>query len=117
MTFERFDVHVVDFPHSDTTRTGRRPALVLCDNAFAHATGNVPLAMITSAEHSAWPGDCPIDDLAAAGLRTPCKVRLRFVTLATSLLGERIGQLAASDAACVQSALRSVLLPAGAGTH
>lgn len=113
MSFERHAVHVIEFPFSDGTRSKRRPALVLGDADFADATGNVTLAMITSAKHPEWPGDCAIGNVAAAGLRTPCRVRLRFVTLAVAFVGERIGQLAADDSTRVTDAIRSVLLSTG----
>ena len=111
MTCERFAVHVVDFPFSDSGRSKRRPALALTDARWSAATGNVVLAMITSARQSDWPGDCAIGDRAAAGLTADCKVRPRLLTLATSILGERIGCLSHGDAARVEAALRSVLLP------
>ena len=110
MTCERFDLHVVAFPFSDSPRIKRRPVLVLSNAAFHRATGNVQAAMITSASHSDWPGDTPIEDLPAAGLKAACKVRMRLVTLEITLLGGRIGALSASDAWRVRDALRAVLI-------
>jgi mRNA interferase MazF len=66
---EAFDVVVVPFPFTDRAASKRRPALVLSDaDAFKAATGQVVLAMITSAKHAGWPLDILIEDLAAAGL-------------------------------------------------
>lgn len=108
MTFDRFAVHYVEFPFSDQPRRKGRPALVLTDPDFTHATGNVTVAMITSAKHSSWPGDCPIDDLGAVGLTQACKVRMRFTTIATPRIGRFQGRLAAQDRMQVVDALRGL---------
>lgn len=55
------------------------------------------MAMITSAKHQPWPGDAPIRDHAAAGLRVPCTVRLKLFTLDNRLILRRAGKLAAAD--------------------
>ena len=66
MGCEAFDVVVVPFPFTDRAASKRRPALVLSDaSAFNAATGQVVLAMITSAKHACWPLDVLIEDLAA----------------------------------------------------
>ncbi|MET0362403.1 MAG: type II toxin-antitoxin system PemK/MazF family toxin [Sphingobium sp.] len=109
MAFDRFDICVIDFPFSDRDVTKRRPALVICDRDFIARTGNILFAMITSAKHSAWPGDCPIAELEAAGLPSACKVRMRFSTIAAELVTERRGSLAAPDKALVQAALHDTV--------
>ena len=106
MTFDRFAVHYVDFPFSDRPLQKGRPALVLSGSDFARTTGNVTVAMITSAKHSSWPGDCPIDDLGSVGLAHACKIRMRFTTIATPRIGRFQGRLAARDRAKVAAALR-----------
>ena len=106
MTFERFAVHFVEFPFSDKLRQKGRPALVLSDPAFSHAAGNVIVAMITSARHSDWPGDCMIEDLGAAGLPHKSIVRLRFATLAVERIGRLQGHLARDDRERVADAVR-----------
>lgn len=108
MSFERFAIHFVEFPFSDKPLQKGRPALVISDHAFSHATGNVIVAMITSARHSDWPGDCVIDDLGAAGLTHSSIVRLRFATIASPRLGRLQGHLARGDRARVTDALRAV---------
>ena len=109
MTFERFAVHFVEFPFSDKPRQKGRPALVLTDREFAVATGNVTVAMITSARHSAWPGDCVIDDLGAAGLTRGSMVRMRFATIAVQRIGKSHGRLTDADRSRVTHALRGQL--------
>lgn len=69
MTFERFAVVRVPFPFTDRDAAKNRPALVLSsDAAFNTPAGHSVLAMITSEGNASWPLDCPIADLATAGL-------------------------------------------------
>ena len=109
VSFDRFAIHFVEFPFSDKPLQKGRPALVLSDAAFSQATGNVIVAMITSARHSDWPGDCSIDDLGAAGLIHQSIVRLRFATIANPRLGRLQGHLARDDRARVADAMRAAL--------
>lgn len=96
------------FPFTDKVGAKRRPALALSGPAFNRARHSV-LAMITSKGHSPWPGDTPIGDLAAAGLRVPCLVRLELFTLDNRLILSRLGTLAEADAESVQYALRAAV--------
>jgi mRNA interferase MazF len=109
VTFERFAVHFVEFTFSDKPRQKGRPALVLTAPEFARATGNVTVAMITSAKHSSWPGDCVIDDLGAAGLTRGSMVRLRLATIAVQRIGRSQGRLAQVDRARVTDAFHELL--------
>ena len=65
--FAAFDVVVVPFPFTDRDASKRRPALVLTQAAFNQTTQHSVLAMITSADQSAWLGDRPIQNLAESG--------------------------------------------------
>lgn len=70
MSCEAFDVVVVLFPFTDRAASKRRPALVLSDaSAFNAATGQVVLAMITSAKHVGWPLDVLVISRPLAYLR------------------------------------------------
>ena len=92
-----FDVVIVPFPFTDQNASKRRPALVLSGAAFNLAAQHSVLAMITSADQSAWLGDCPILHLASAGLTTACLVRLKLFTLDHRLIIRKSGCLAATD--------------------
>lgn len=63
------------------------------------------LAMITTGVRSSWPGDTPITDLGAAGLKRPCVVRLKLVTVVNRLIAARIGYLTEVDRRAVATAL------------
>ena len=110
MTFERFDVVRVPFPFSDRNAGKHRPALVLSEaGRFNTPAGHSVMAMITSAANPAWPLDCPIVDLAAAGLPSPSKVRFKLFTLDHRLVRGALGRLAADDRRAVDEALAHLL--------
>ncbi len=110
LVLDNFDVVVVPFPFTDRLATKRRPALVLSAAGFNENSGNAVLAMITSAGQSNWPGDMAIRKLAAAGLSSPCLVRLKLFTLDQRLILRKSGRLAAVDITALQKLWRPLLL-------
>ena len=109
MTFERFDIVIVPFPFTDLPVTRRRPALVLSAAAWNAASGHIICAMITSARQSTWPLDVPVTNLAAAGLTTPCVVRMKLFTIEVGFVVRKAGVLGGSHRATVKAALDSLL--------
>jgi mRNA interferase MazF len=97
-------VVVVPFPFVDRAGSRRRPALVVSNRSF-NDSGNTVLTMITTKAHRPWPGDTDLVDLRAAGLNTPCIVRLKMFTLDNRLLAKRIGRLGDDDRATVLAEL------------
>jgi len=97
MICSRYDVVVVPFPFIDRARTKRRPALVLSNRAFNESSHTI-LAMITTKSQPLWPGDTPITDYEAAGLRLPCITRFKLFTLDNRFILRRIGHLSQTDA-------------------
>ncbi|MBT9613723.1 MAG: type II toxin-antitoxin system PemK/MazF family toxin [Burkholderiales bacterium] len=109
MIYKPFDIVVVPFPFTDSANQKRRPALVLSNwEPFGGRIGHSVMAMITSAENTAWPLDVPIEDLANAGLPAPSVVRIKLFTLDHRFFIQKCGKLAPSDKAAVQSALKSL---------
>lgn len=110
MTFERFSVVRVPFPFTDHNATKNRPALVLSDaSAFNTPVGHSVMAMITSQANAPWPLDCPLCDLAAAGLPAPSKVRFKLFTLDHRLVRGELGRLSATDQQQVLAGLAQLL--------
>lgn len=106
MGFERWQVVRVPFPFTDRAASKIRPALVLsAADSFNNLAGHVVLGMLTSAGHAPWPLDCPIGDLAAAGLPVPTVLRMKLFTLDARLIRAPLGQLAMPDRARVAGAL------------
>jgi mRNA interferase MazF len=98
VTFERGDVVIAPFPFTDLPVSKRRPVVVLSNaHPFTAETGQLVCAMVTGARKSSWPFDTAIEDLESAGVRGPCVVRMKLVTLDSRVLGERCGRLAEDD--------------------
>jgi mRNA interferase MazF len=110
VSFDRYAVVRVPFPFTDRTATKNRPALVLSDPAtFNTPAGHSVVAMITSEDNPPWPLDCTLDDLAAAGLPAPSRVRFKLFTLDHRLVRGEIGRLAPADAENVAAGLGVLL--------
>ena len=108
VTCDLWNVVVVPFPFTDRASEKRRPALVVSRREFNRA-GFTVLAMVTSAGHGGWPGDTPIADLAAAGLKAESMVRLKLFTLDNRLILRRLGELSKLDRRAVRDSLESFL--------
>ncbi len=106
MSYERFTVVRVPFPFTDRNASKNRPVPVLSAAARFNAPSvHSVMAMINSAENAPWPLDCPIADLAAAGLPAPSVVRFKLFTLDHRLVRGALGALAPGDASAVEAAL------------
>ena len=109
MSFERFTVVRVPFPFSDRNAAKNRPALVLSDGtSFNTPAGHSVMAMITSHGNAPWPLDCPLADLAAAGLPAPSMVRFKLFTLDHRLVRGELGKLSATDSDAVRAGLATL---------
>jgi mRNA interferase MazF len=106
VSFERYAVVRVPFPFTDRAASKNRPALVLsAATSFNAPAGHSVMAMITSTANAPWPLDCPIADLAAAGLPAPSKVRFKLFTLDHRLVRGQLGKLSTADAVAVRDGL------------
>ncbi len=109
MSFERFTVVRVPFPFTDRNATKNRPALVLSDAShFNGPAGHSVMAMITSQSNAPWPLDCPISDLASAGLPAPSMVRFKLFTLDHRLVRGELGKLSEADTQRVRLGLAAL---------
>jgi mRNA interferase MazF len=110
VAFDRFAVVRVPFPFTDRNATRNRPALVVSDtHAFNTPAGHSVMAMITSEANPPWPLDCRLDDLVAAGLPAPSKVRFKLFTLDHRLVKGQIGKLSPADVETVRNGLAALL--------
>ncbi len=110
MGFERFTVVRVPFPFTDRATTKNRPALILSDaTLFNPIAGHSVMAMIISASNAPWPLDCLLEDITAAGLPLPSKVRFKLFTLDHRLIRGELGRLARVDEQNVRNALAQLL--------
>ena len=107
-TFDQFEIAVVPFPFVDAPMTKPRPALILSVRPFNRQNGHTLLAMITTARHTRWPSDYPIQELPPTGLRVACVVRWKLFTLDNRVLQRRMGQLGERDMHNCRAALARI---------
>jgi mRNA interferase MazF len=103
--YRPFDVVVVPFPFTDSATTKKRPALVLSSfDQFGRHIYHSVLAMITSSQHSNWPLDVAIENLAMAGLKSPSIIRMKLFTIDNQFILKKCGELGIEDQeVCIKS--------------
>ena len=75
-SFSQGDVIRVPFPYTDRPARQHRPALVVSKGGIGEGNSLLWVAMVTSAENRAWPGDVPFGDFYhEAGLPAPSVIR------------------------------------------
>ncbi len=110
MIYEPFDVVVVPFPFTDSSRARRRPALVLSQKEkFGSIIGHTVLAMITSLKNDPWPLDIPVRNRRQPGLTAASVVRMKIFTLDSRFIIRKIGHLSETDRAAVKKSLTTLL--------
>lgn len=108
--YERGTVVLVPFPFTDLSTAKRRPALVISNDEYNRATGDVIVAQITSKVNSPpRPGDYRLNDWRAAGLPLPSLVRARMTTLHSSLPVRTLGRMPAGEMRSIDEALAVAL--------
>ncbi|MBT4288310.1 MAG: type II toxin-antitoxin system PemK/MazF family toxin [Deltaproteobacteria bacterium] len=109
MIYEPFDVVVVPFPFTDSSKTKRRPALVLSQKTeFTNKVDHSVLAMITSQKNDPWPLDVTIKNKIQSGLTASSVVRMKIFTLDNRFILRKIGHLSKSDQTKVKKSLSSL---------
>ncbi len=103
------DVAIVPFPFSDLPVAKARPAVVISSAATNDLEGETLLAMVTTAAAGGRPGDTRLMDLADAGLKASCVVRLKLFSLDNRLIARRVGQLSETDRQKVSRAIRGLI--------
>jgi mRNA interferase MazF len=107
---DRFETVVVPFPFAEQPVLKKRPAVVVSSRAFNAANDATLVAMITTAKATVWPSDVVLTDLLAAGLRVPCILRMRLVTLPNDLILRGLGRLSAVDRLACERQLAEMLV-------
>jgi mRNA interferase MazF len=110
LDFDQGDVVRVPFPYTDRPIRQRRPALVVSEGGIGQGSSLLWVAMITSAEHRAWPGDVALGDrYGAAGLPAPSIIRPCKLATIESRHAERLGHLDSAPMLEVIRTLRTYL--------
>jgi mRNA interferase MazF len=105
--YRQFEVVVVPFPFTDSSKSKRRPALIISNNQEFSVDKSI-LAMITTKDHSPWSLDTEINDLDSVGLKTPSIIRFKLFTLEHALIIRKIGNLGKYDQTLIQARMRKV---------
>lgn len=109
-SFRPGDVVRVPFPYTDRSTRQRRPALVVSKGGIGEGNGLLWVAMITSAESRAWPGDVPLGEhYREAGLPAPSVIRPCKLATIEARHAEPLGRIAPALMREVEDALRGYL--------
>ena len=93
-SFKQGDVIRIPFPYTDRSTRQHRTALVVSKGAIGDGDSLLWVAMITSAENRAWPGDVPFGNLyAQSGLPAPSVVRPCKLATIEARHAERLGRI------------------------
>ena len=112
-TFRRGQVIVVNVPFSDRSGTKPRPALVISSEAYHAKLPDLIVCPISSQPRfyrRPSPGDCPLRDWRAIGLRQPSTVRIsKILAVDKAIIKRPLGLLSPQDLARVEAAVRQAL--------
>lgn len=105
-----YDIVKIPFPFTDQQANKNRPALIISSaKLFNSGIHHSVMAMITSAKHSAWPLDTPINDLDCTGLPVASLIRLKLFTLDHRLIISTLGHLSDQDKIIFKQNISSLL--------
>jgi len=100
-TYKRGSVVVVEVAFSDLSGSKRRPALVVSDERFHKPLPDLIVCPISSQPRfyrKPGPGDCPVKDWRAAGLRRPSTVRVsKLLAIDKGIIRRTLGVLRPHD--------------------
>jgi mRNA interferase MazF len=109
-SFRQGDVVRVPFPYTDRSTRQHRPALIVSKGGIGEGNGPLWVAMITSAEYRAWPGDVPLgEQYREAGLPAPSVIRPCKLATIEARHAQALGRIAPGLMREVAAALRGYL--------
>jgi mRNA interferase MazF len=108
--YRRGDVVLVPLSYSGPAGQKTRPALVISTDTYHDEWDEIIVVAITSqSPRRMRPSDCPVRDWQGAGLHQPSWVRSHLMTVDRRRIVARMGSLAASDLAAVETCLRHAI--------
>jgi len=112
-TYERGQVIVVNVPFSNHSGAKPRPALVISTEAFHGKLPDLIVCPISSQPRyyrRPGPGDVPLHDWRALGLRHPSTARIsKLVSVDKAIIKRPLGMLSPQDLLRVEAILRRAL--------
>ena len=110
MSFSFGDIVLVPFPFTDQSAAKRRPAVIVCAEAYAVRRRDVILMPVTSQLRPEEVfGEVWLHEWAHAGLLKPSAVKPVIATLTKELVLRRLGSLAHQDRDALLHALNLML--------
>lgn len=107
MTYKRWDIILVPFPFTNLRTVKKRPALILSPDSY-NSDRDVVILFITSNIHAKpKPGDHSIEFWKESGLPKPSMTKMKFATIATSIIDKKIGSLHNSDRSTIKEKMRT----------
>ena len=104
-TCSRWDIVLVPFPFTDMTAVKRRPALVVSPDTSNRTGPDLVIAFLTSHVHAdPRSGDYRLQAWQEAGLPKPTMLRMKFATVARSVVIKTIGRVAETDRSAIRDA-------------
>ena len=95
--YNRCDIVLVPFPFTDLVTVKKRPALIISPKEY-NIHGDYVIAFITSNIHSELKFcDYLIQNWKKTGLPKPSLIRMKFVTIDSSIIIKQIGRLIEPD--------------------
>ena len=108
--YQRGEIVLVPFDFTDRSGAKWRPAVLVSSDRYNHESPDVIIASITgnlrAVPHS---GDHAILNWQTAGLLIPSLAQAKLATIEGSLLGRRLGTMAAQDLDSFSQGLREAL--------
>lgn len=92
-SFSAGDIVWVPFPHVESDEIKSRPALVISNTPIGPDGALFWAMMVTNALRPGWPGDMMIENLSAAGLPHPSKIRTAKIATLEAEGAEPIGRI------------------------
>lgn len=106
MTYKTWDVILVPFPFTNLSRVKKRPALIISPDSY-NSDRDVIILFITSNIHAyPKPGDHLIEFWQESGLPKPSMTKMKFATIATTIIDKKIGSLHNSDRSAIKEKMR-----------
>jgi mRNA interferase MazF len=113
ITYERGHVVVVNVPFSNHSGIKPRPALVITTDSFHRDLPDLIVCPISSQPRyyrRPGPGDCPLQQWRAVGLRHPSTVRIsKLLAVDKEIIKRILGVLSSKDLIQVETGLREAL--------
>ena len=104
------DTVLVPFPFTDQTSGKRRPAVVVCSQAYQKSRPDLIIMAITSQVKPAqFVGEVLLNDWQVAGLLKPSLIKPVIATIERRLVIRKLGQLNAQGRQLLKDMLQAVL--------